>query len=315
VQSNVLLKNYTTYKIGGRAKYFFSVKTKEDLIKAIGFAKGKRMPIFILGGGSNTLISEKGFLGLVIKIDIKEIDFKKNQAFVGAGASATKIASLAAKNGLSGFEWVSGIPAATIGGCIFGHAQAFGDRISDVVKSVEVFNTKTLEFKSLNKKQCKFCLKSSIVKKDKNLIIISAVLQFKKKSKKEIAKKIKEVTKYRKEHHPMNYPSAGSTFVNPEVSARGGSAFGGKKELLEKYPELKDFLKKGVIPSGYLIEKAGLVGKKIGGAEISKKHCNFIVNKGSAKSKDVLALIKLAQKKVKKEFGIELESEVQLIGF
>ena len=123
-----------------------------------------------------------------------------------------------------------------------------------------------------------------------------------------IKNKIKEFLDYRKTRHPIDFPSAGSTFVNPEKKIKN-------KKLLEKFPELKEYNKKGVIPAGYLIAKCGLAGKKIGNAQISEKHANFIINLGGAKAKDVLALMNLAKKKVKKNFGINLEPEVQFVGF
>ena len=306
-KKNVLLKNYTTYKIGGPAKYFFVAKNKEDLIRALQISKDFKLPVFILGGGSNLLISDKGFNGLVIKINIAGIKFKGNEATVGAGASLTKLAHLSAKMGLSGLEWAAGIPG-TVGGATYGHAQAFGVKISHSVKEVEAVNIKTFEIKNFSKKQCQFSLKNSIFKKNKNLVIISAVLEFKKAGLKEIKDRINEFLNYRKTRHPINFPSAGSTFVNPEIKIKD-------KKLLKKFPELKEYNEKGIIPAGYLIAKCGLAGKKIGKAQISEKHANFIINLVGAKAKDVLALLKLAKLKVKKTFGIDLQVEVQFVGF
>ena len=306
LQQNVLLKDYTTYKIGGPAKYFFIAETNEELVNAIKTAKELKLPIFILGGGSNLLISDKGFNGLVIKINISNFEFNGKKVEAGAGMGLAKLAYLAAEKGLSGLEWAGGIPGCTLGGAIYGHAQAFGTKISDVVKEVTALDLKTLKFKKLSKKQCKFSLKNSIFKKNKKLIAVSAVLEFEEKSKAEVENKIKELLDYRNARHPVDFPSAGSTFVNPEKKIAN-------KKLLEKFPELKEFNLKGAIPSGYLIAKAGLVGKKIGNAQISEKHANFIINLGGAKAKDVLALMKLAQKKVKTVFGINLETEVQFV--
>ncbi|MCX6706138.1 MAG: FAD-binding protein [Candidatus Woesebacteria bacterium] len=186
VQKNVLLKDYTTYKIGGPAEYFFIAKTKEDLILTLKSAKDLKLPVFILGGGSNLLISDKGFKGLVIKINISRISLSGNKAFVGAGVDLTKLAYLSADRGLSGLEWATGIPG-TVGGAIYGSAQAFGIKIADSVKSVEAINLKTLKLKSFTKKQCQFSLKNSIFKKNntlrgtRNLVIVSAVLEFQNK--------------------------------------------------------------------------------------------------------------------------------------
>lgn len=307
VQQNILLKDFTTYKIGGPAKYFFVAKTKEDLVMAIKIAKNLKLPVFILGGGSNLLVADKGFKGLVVKIEISEMEVYGNEVVVGAGASLTKLSNLSADNGLSGLEWAAGIPG-TVGGAIYGHAQAFGTKISNSIKEVETINLKTLKIKKLSKEQCNFTLKNSIFKKNKNLVIVSAVLEFDGSDAKEIKNKIKEFLIYRKTRHPVDFPSAGSTFVNPEIKIKN-------KNLLEKFPELKEYNEKVTIPAGYLIAKCGLAGKKIGNAQISEKHANFIVNLGGADAKSIVGLINLAKRKVKKIFGVDLKTEVQFLGF
>jgi len=312
-RENVLLKNHTTYKIGGPAKYFFIAKKKEDLISALKTAKKFKIPIFILGGGSNLLVSDKGFNGLVIKVQSSKIKVqnyssKFKNIYVDAGVKLSDLVDFCTENGLSGLEWAAGIPNATLGGAIFGHAQAFGEKISDYLESVEVLDLKTLKIKKLSRKQCQFSLKNSIFKKNKNLAILSAVFSFEKGGKQKIQEKTKEFLDYRKNNHPMDFPSAGSIFVNPEIKIKD-------KNLLAEFPELNKYNKKGIIPAGYLIAKCGLAGKKIGKAQISEKHANFIINLGDAKATDVLGLIKLAKQKVKEKFNINLETEIQLIGF
>lgn len=304
IKKNTILKDFTTYKIGGPARYFFEAKTEEDLISVLRVAKESKIKTFILGGGSNLLISDKGFNGLVIKISLDGIDVHGDRMIVGAGAPLPKVAYTATENGFSGLEWAAGVPG-TIGGAIYGHAQAFGTKISDIIESVRAIDINNLELKNFNKQECNFSLKNSVFKEQKKLIIVSANLFFKKKDIEEIKRKVSEYLKYRQDRHP-GFPSAGSTFVNPEVKITN-------KKLLEKFPELKGFNEKGVIPSGYLIEKTGLQGKKIGNAQISEKHANFIINLGEAKAKDIVGLIKLAQKKVEKVFGIKLEPEVQFV--
>lgn len=311
-ESNIPLKDFTSYKIGGPAKYFFVADTKEKLVEAIKVSKQSKLPVFILGGGSNLLVSDKGFKGLAIKIDIKDIDFKGGQVFTGAGISLQKLAYLTAEKGLSGLEWSAGIPGATVGGAIFGNAQAFGSKTSDSIINVEALDFKTLKIKNLSKKQCQFSLKNSIFKNPpaggKKFVILSAIFELSHADKSEIKEKINKFLAHRNSGHPINFPSAGSTFVNPEIKIKD-------KKLIEKYPEILEFNKRGIIPAGFLIQKSGLQGKIIGQAQISTMHANFIVNLGGAKAKDVLALIKLAKQKVKKNFGINLETEVRLIGF
>ena len=320
-RTGVPLKNFTTFKIGGPAKYFFRARNKNDLIKAIKAADKLKLPVFILGGGSNLLVSDKGFKGLVIKIQAASYKIQGNKVYAEAGADLTELVYATANAGLSGLEWSAGIPGITIGGAIYGHAQAFGAKMSDIVESAEAINLKTLEIKTFSKKQCQFSLKNSIFKKNKNLVIISALLEFKRKNPSQLKQQIKENISYREARHPICFPSAGSMFVNPEVIIKN-------RNLLMKFPELAEYNKKGVIPAGYLIVKCGLAGKKIGKAKISEKHGNFIVNLGGANpvrkssdfsngvsAKDVLALVNLAKKKVKKTFNIDLELEVQLMGF
>lgn len=261
VNENVLLKDYTTYKIGGPAKYFFIAKTSEDLINILSQIKNSKLPVLILGGGSNLLISDKGFNGLVIKIDISGAKFIGSQAVVGAGMSLTKLAYSSAEKGLSGLEWAAGVPG-TVGGAVYGNAQAFGTKISDILKSVSAVNLKTMELSDFTKRQCQFSLKNSVFKKNKSLVIVSSVLEFKSENPEKINSKIKEFLKYRETKHPTNFPSAGSTFVNPEMKIKN-------KKLLEKFPELNDYNEIGVIPAGYLIAKSGLAGKKMGNAQIS----------------------------------------------
>lgn len=307
VQKNILLGKYTTYKIGGPAKYFFDAKNTEELVKVLNVAKQLKLKIFVMGGGSNLLVSDKGFNGLVVRINLSGAELRGNKIYAGAGAKLVKVALLSAENNLSGLEWAVGIPGATVGGSIYGHAQAFGVKTSTVIESVEAIDLKTLKIKEFSKEQCKFSLKNSVFKRNKNLVIVSAVLVFEKKNKKEIENKIKEFLDYRKNRHPKQ-PSAGSTFVNPEIKIKN-------KKLLEKYPELKEFNNTGIIPAGYLIQKTGLQGKKIGNAQISNKHANFIVNLGGADAKCIVGLINLAKRKVKKTFGIDLVQEVQMVGF
>lgn len=305
VQKNVLLKDYSTYKIGGKARYFFVAKDKEDLAKALIEAKKCKLPIFILSGGSNVLFSDSGFNGLVVKVGFSKSEVRKNEIYAEAGIGLNNLVSISANHSLTGFEWAAGIPG-TLGGAIFGNAQAFGDNISENVKSVEALNRKTLKTVNLSNKQCRFKTKSSIFKSKGDLIIVSAVLKLKKGNLKEIREAIKENLQYRKNRHPLKYPSCGSVFVNPEVKVKD-------KKILEKYPDLKEFNKKGFIHAGYLIEMAGLKGRKYGKAQISSQHANFIVNLGGAKAKDIVFLVNLAQKSVYRKFKIMLEKELRIV--
>lgn len=283
MKRNVLLSKYTTFRIGGPAKYFFEVKDKKELISAVEFAKSKRLPFFILGGGSNLLVSDKGFKGVVIKILYSIFHIRNSKIFAGAGISLNKLVNISAEKGFSGLEWAVGIPG-TIGGAVFGNAGAFGKSMKDIVEIAEAFDIEKDKFINLKNKECKFKYKESVFKKNKKLIIISVELKLKKGNIKNIKKRIKENLAYKKEKQPLKYSSAGSVFKNP----KGKSAWG-------------------------LLEKCGLRGKQAGKAKVFDKHANFIVNLGKAKAKDVKKLINLAKQRVKKKFKINLEEEIQFL--
>ena len=312
IQKNVPLAKYTTFRIGGLAKYFFVAKNKEEIISAILVAKKLKLSFFILGGGSNILVSDRGFKGLVIKVESRILKVEGSNIYAGAGVSLNESVSTALENNLTGFEWGVGIPG-TVGGAIYGNAGAFGKSIADVVKSVEVLDVKNLETKKLKNKNCKFGYRDSVFKRDRNLILLSAIIQLKKGKKSEIKRKIKEFLDYRQETQPLNFPSAGSVFKNVKFANlhKFTSNITNKKirEICGKFGDIRK------IPAGWLIERCNLKGKKIGKAKISEKHANFIVNLGGAKAKDVKELIKLIKQKVKIKFGIVLEEEIQHLGF
>ncbi|XOB41519.1 MAG: UDP-N-acetylmuramate dehydrogenase [Candidatus Nealsonbacteria bacterium] len=292
VKTNTSLKNYTTFKIGGRAKYFYVAKTKENLVKAVRVVKKMKLPFFVLGGGSNLLISDKGFKGLVIKF----------------GQPLSLYVS-------KGLEWAVGIPG-TIQGAVWSNAGAFKKSMKDVVKEVEVFDTKTGKVKIFKNKDCRFSYRNSIFRKEKNLIILSVKI----KSKKSNTKKIKQYSDYRKKTQPLEFPSAGSIFKNPKNLVAGellgeedkpsSSAFAAARLIGEE-----DKPSSSAFAAARLIEECGLKGKKIGEVQVSKKHANFIINLGDGKARDVKKLINLIKRKVKSKFGANLEEEIQYLGF
>lgn len=285
IQKNVLLADHTTFKIGGRAKYFFIAKTKEDLIRAVYVAKKLRLKFFILGGGSNLLVSDKGYDGLIIKTKNSKLEIRKKGAvinfFCGAGIPLANLVLESIKNSAEGLEWAAGIPG-TAGGAIFGNAGAFNESMSSNIEEVEVLDVRNMVIKKFKNKDCKFGYRKSFFKKNKNFIILSAKLKLKKGKQEKIKEIIKEHLEKRKKFQPLNYPSAGSVFVNPKTGMK----------------------------TGEMIEKCGLKGKKIGKAKISEKHANFILNLGKAKEKDVKKLINLIKKRVKSKFKVTLKEEI-----
>ena len=280
IKKNIWLKDYTTFKMGGQVKFFFEAKTKESLIKAVQTAKKLDLPFFILGGGSNLLASDKKFNGIIIKF-------------------GHPLSSYVSK----GLEWAVGIPG-TIQGATYGNAGAFGKSMKDEVKTVEVLDVNNLKIKKIKNKDCQFSYRESVFKKKKNLIILSVEIKEKKKN----SQKIKEYLDCRKKTQPLNFSSAGSIFKNKKIKKQNNKKF-------KKYSEFEKFERIGKIPAGWLIEQAGLKGKKIGKAEISKKHTNFIVNLGGVKPLDVKKLINFTKKQVEKKFKIKLEEEIEYFNF
>jgi UDP-N-acetylmuramate dehydrogenase len=285
VQKDVPLRELNTFKIGGRAAYFLEVKTQEDLIEGISWAKRQGLPFFILGGGSNLLVSDYGYSGIILKIVLNGFHFNGEKLEAGAGANLSVLINESKNRNLSGLEWAAGIPRITVGGAVYGNAGAFGFMTADIVESIEAFDTEDEKIKQLSFKECQFDYKESIFKKNKNLIILSAIFHLDLKEKKDLEEEIKRVASHRKEHHPSE-PSAGSIFKNPFQ-----------------------------VPAGELIEKCGLKGERIGDAQVSRKHGNFIVNLGSATSSDVAKLISLIKNEVQKKYNIILEEEIQYLGF
>lgn len=274
-----LLASFTSFQIGGPADWFYQAKTEEDLIKALEFCRNKKIPFLIFGGGSNILFSDQGFRGLAIRMENKEIKINDGKVLVAAGVSLNELVKLTAENSLGGLEFLAGIYG-TVGGAIVGNAGAWQQNIGDQVKRVRILD-KNNQFKWLNQKECQFAYRQSRFKKNK-AIILEVEFELEKGDKKEIKEKIKE--NLTKRGGQPQEPSAGSIFINPKPKSAGD-----------------------------LIEKCDLKGKRIGNAQISEKHANFIINLGGAKAADVLELIALAQKKVGEKFKITLQPEIIIL--
>jgi UDP-N-acetylmuramate dehydrogenase len=313
VKKNVELKNYSTFRIGGLAKYFFIAQNEIELKIAIQKALDLKINFVILGGGSNTLISSQGFDGLAIVYknsrtmdDFLPVELN-GEFFVEASADWPLhfLVEQASICGLSGMEWAVGIPG-TVGGAVNGNAGAFGVEIGDMVLGVQVLEIKNsyIAEKFFSPEECEFEYRQSIFKLNPKLIILSARIRFRKDDATKIKKQISDHIAHRQGKHPNGF-SIGSIFKNYIGEVR--------EDVLNKYPELLKQADKGSISAGYLIEQCGLKGREINDAKISEEHANFIVNLGNATSEDVLAMICLIENEVKAKFGIELEKEIKVI--
>lgn len=321
ILENEPLKNHTTFRIGGLARFFVSVNNKMDLLKCLRAARELSLPFFILGGGSNVLMSDSGFDGMIIKLDPGEIIFNSKggteqcsvRTFAGTNLGILIRDSI--KNNLSGLEFASNIPGA-VGGAVWGNAGTNGKGVGDFVEQVEVIDTSDLSLKILTKEDCAFEYRDSVFKKNANWIVTE--ITFSLINDEHAADKLVEIDKEwknRLQKQPLNYPSAGSVFKNVSLRGIGRDVL---PEMIFTNPpqpdiDLKQLAINDKIPAGKLIEAVGLKGIKIGGAMISDKHANFIVNVGDATAADVVALIELAKEKVRERFGVELEEEIRII--
>lgn len=292
------LSQYSTYKIGGKAKYFIELDSSDRIIEILDYCRENNIRIFILGGGSNILFPDEGFEGLIIKINNDVYKFEDEKVRAGAGARLQSLVQKSVNLGLSGLEYLAGIPG-SVGGAIRGNAGAYGHEISAVVVSVNVIYEKNEKYciEKIDRNQLNFSYRNSKIKEE-GYIVFDAELKLKRADKKEIKKIVQDIIKERNDKQPYDYPSAGCVFKNLE---------GVGCEELEK------FSIHNKVPVAKIIEELGLKGQKIGGAQVSDKHANFIINKGNAKASDIIKLINIIKEKVMDKYGVELEEEIKIV--
>ncbi|MBV1816537.1 UDP-N-acetylmuramate dehydrogenase [Anaerosalibacter bizertensis] len=278
------MKNHTSFKIGGPADIMIIPGNEKELIEGIKICKDNNINYYIMGNGSNLLVSDKGIEGVVIKISEEFGDIVVNDTTIKAesGALLTVVSKKALKNSLTGLEFASGIPG-SIGGAITMNAGAYGGEMKDIVTKVRCLNSdgNIVEYSN---EEMKFRYRKSRVEEE-GLIVLSVEMELEKGDYKTIEERMRELTEKRTSKQPLHLPSAGSTFKRPE------GYFAGK-----------------------LIDDSGLRGIRHGGAQVSEKHCGFIVNIDKATSEDVRTLIRTVQKIVKDNYGVELETELKIIG-
>lgn len=305
IKENVRLSQFTSFRIGGPARFFAEVSSVDALREAILFARNRNIPHFLLGAGSNILVSDDGFNGLVIKLDFQEFSQEGNSFRLGASTILSRVAREISKRGYSGLEWAAGVPG-TIGGAAAINAGCFGGEFSEVVQYVEVIDLVTFEKRQYLTEECEYSYRSSRFKGRNDVAILSVSLTLESMNAADIEAKIKEISAKRKIQQPQAL-SAGSYFkkslveseaVMRKIEKMGGTLFEGDK-----------------VAPGWLIERAGLKGKKMGGAMVSDVHANFLVNTGGATAEDVLELAEFVKEEVYDKFGIRMEEEVYRIGF
>lgn len=278
------MKKHTTFRVGGNADYFVVPKTEKEVERIVGLCKEEGMPYYILGNGSNLLVGDKGYHGVIIQIckEMNEISVEDNFLNVQAGALLSRVGNVALEAGLAGFEFASGIPG-SMGGAVFMNAGAYGGEMKDILTEVTVLDENN-EVRVLKKEELELGYRTSIVAK-KGYVVLSAKVELKKGDQTKIRERMNELKVQRTTKQPLEYPSAGSTFKRPE------GYFAGK-----------------------LIADAGLRGFQVGGAQVSEKHCGFVINKDNATAADIIELMRQVIERVQKEFGVELELEVKKLG-
>lgn len=302
------LAELSTYKIGGPAEYFIAPESEEELRAAIDWAEAQGLPVTVLGGGSNILVSDAGIKGLVLKPAHGGITQKDNRLIVGTNANVWDVSEYALREGLSGIEWAIGIPG-SMGGAIRGNAGAHGGSFDQVVRRVTVFDEPSRSFIDKSPADCGFAYRHSIFKENTRQIIWEVELELAAGDRAAMETVMEGYREYRRTSQPKE-PSAGCVFknflaadlekVNPElvkIAASEGKVRGGK------------------IGAGYLVQKLGLMGLAEGGARISEKHANFVINADGAKAADVAAIMTVVKEKVKGQYGVDMEEEVQFLGF
>ena len=278
VLENVDLKKYNTYGIGGIAKYMVFPSSEEKLVKLLDYIKNEKMSWYILGGGSNVIIPDEDYVGVIINLkELNNYEFDKDVINVESGISLGKLVNVMLDAGYTNLSSLMGIPG-LLGGAIIGNAGAYGTSIFDYIISVK-FIDEDGNIKELNKEEIKYDYRWTEFK-EKKVIVLSAKIRCINGPVAEAKEKIKENLEKRKKSQPLEYKNAGSVFRNPPSHA-----------------------------AGYLIEHSGLKGITVGGAKVSEKHANFIINFNNATSRDIIKLVELIKSKVKDVYNVELELE------
>lgn len=283
-EREVSMKNYTSFKVGGPAELFLSPENAGQTAKLVRFCEKEEIPVFVLGKGSNLLVSDRGIKGAVIytgkQCGISLVD--ENTVRAQSGASLAQLCTFALENSLSGLEFAYGIPG-TVGGAVFMNAGAYGGEMKDVLLNSEYVSTDETSGE-LDNEAMELSYRHSAYE-NSNLVITAASVRLAPADRNEIKSTMNDILARRKEKQPLEYPSAGSTFKRPEGNFAGA-----------------------------LIEQCGLKGVSVGGAQVSEKHAGFIINRGGATAADILSLIKHVQARVKAQTGVSLETEIRLIG-
>ncbi|MBI5135462.1 UDP-N-acetylmuramate--L-alanine ligase [Candidatus Uhrbacteria bacterium] len=314
VEENIPLSRYTTFRIGGPARWLVHARSADDIVGIAKFANNQQIPALMLSGGANMLVADQGFNGIVIKCEDRSLTINGTVVRAGSGVPLLYLATEAAKHGLAGAEFCAAIPGA-VGGAIRGNAGAFGKEMKDIVASVEIWDGSAR--RALNSADCAFQYRTSIIKQQYQRragsawIVLSAQFQFAAGDAQASQQMTKQYLQQKSSSQSLEKPSAGCIFKNVTITA---DFWDDPAHARWKDRVPATTLTTGILSAGWLIDHADLKGKTIGGAQVSSKHGNFIINTGSATAEDVVILISLIKQKVRVQFGIQLEEEVEIVG-
>lgn len=318
IKNNYPLSEFLWYKIGGKTKYFVEISSQHDIPELLEFLKTEKpQKVFICGLGSNLVFTDQDFDGAVVAIaepeEKKPLSITDTELTVFAGDTMDTAIQFAFEHHLVGLEWAGGLPG-TVGAGVRGNVGAFGGEIKDVIKSVEVISLREPEkgIQKLTNQELRFAYRHSLIKEKPDLLVISASFQLKHGTSEALHEAQETYQKnraYRSDHHPLEYPNCGSVFKNIKASDQ-------VERILSVWPEIRGQVEgkwHGKVSMGYIIRKLGLSGFTVGGAQVSEKHCNFIINTGGAKAADVRAIINEIQSKCEEHFGFKPEVEVEIV--
>lgn len=303
------MARHTSFRVGGSSRLYLVASDPEQVIASIQAAEALAIPWMVYGGGSNLLVADEGYEGLIIQMVNRAFRIEGTHVFAESGCITGLLSRKTVEAGLTGFEWAIGVPG-TIGGAIYGNAGCYGGEVKDHLVSVDVYHVAKKERVRLTREACQLSYRESLFKRERH-VIFSCEMEFAPSpDPAKSRERIEWILKERLEKQPLDQSSAGCAFKNFEYTDESEIAI-----LLQNVEIPAGMRERKSLGAGWLVDQAGLLGERVGDVEVSKKHGNFLLNKGQARAQDVVALISLIKRKVRDEFGVELHEEVQYVGF
>lgn len=303
------MARHTSFRTGGAARLYGVFSNPSRVIELVEAAESAQIPWSVYGGGSNLLVADEGYEGVLIQMANRGLEIQETTVRVESGMITALLARKTVEAGLTGLEWSIGVPG-TVGGALYGNAGCYGGETKDYLQSVDVYDVVRKERRSIPVAECAYGYRESRFKKERFIIFGATFVLTKSPDPVASRERLEQIMRERKEKQPLDQSSAGCAFKNVEFADDAQVA------LLEREVTIPESMRAHhILGAGWLVDQAGLLGARVGEVEVSQKHGNFLVNKGHARAQDVVSLISLIKRKVRDEFGIELQEEVQYLGF